>query len=126
MRLDYDAAGQWQGFSFPDGARMVLTRDHSGNIDGLKQLSKPAGRTPSRLKGKAGRGAYILNSALTEDDCAAAVKRATDAVVAAGIVCGTSGPVACAIAVAYAAYLTNEARKACGHALDTDDGGVTE
>lgn len=45
MRLDYDVAGQWQGFSFPDGARLVLTRDRSGNINGLKEMSKSAGRT---------------------------------------------------------------------------------
>jgi len=125
MRLDYDGAGQWQGFSFPDGARLVFTKDSSGNINGFKQVSKPTGRQTSRLKGTAGRGAYILNAAFA-DDCSDAVKRATDAAVAGALVCGTSGPVACALAVAFAAYLANEARKACGYALDPDGGGVTE
>jgi YD repeat-containing protein len=112
MRLQYDAAGQWQGVMFPDGGHMALQRDQAGNIISLR-TEKPVSRKTSQLKGSGAHGARLRKAAALVDDCQAAVQRATDAAIAAGIACLPGPGVVCTAAVAWAVYTAYAAYKTC-------------
>ncbi|MDT7808540.1 MAG: hypothetical protein QOJ70_2353 [Acidobacteriota bacterium] len=120
IRLQYDSAGQWRGFTFPDGGRMTLERDGAGNVTGSHTEKPPSSRKTSQLKDTGAHVARLRRAtAVVVDDCKAAVDRATDAAIAAGIACLPGPSPICAAAVAWAAFTGYLAYKACG-------GGGTE
>jgi YD repeat-containing protein len=87
IRLQYDSAGQWRGFTFPDGGRMTFERDGAGNVTG-SHTEKPARHKTSQLKDIGAHRARLRRASVAfVDDCKAAVDRATDAAIAAGIAC---------------------------------------
>jgi len=119
MRLEYDKTGQWQGFSFSDGGSLMFVRDKAGNIIGFKRDVKSVSRYIPRHSGSSNYGPLFLKASVPVFDCASAVNRAQDAVIAAGLVCATTGPgLACIGAVAYAGYLTYLAAKECDALLE--------
>ena len=120
MQLQYDDKGQYQGVVFPDGGRMTVERDQAGNVIGL-HTQRPAGRKTSQLKGDGAHSARLRKASMVFDDCADAVNRATDAAVAAGLACLPGPSAICAAAVAWAAYTTYLAYKACHPELEEVD-----
>ena len=113
MQLQYDTTGQWQGVIFPDGGRMMLERDQAGNVIEL-HIQKPARRKSSQLRSAGAHSARLRKASIAlVDDCKAAVDRATDAAVAAGIVCLAGPSPICTAAVAWAVFTAYLAYRAC-------------
>jgi YD repeat-containing protein len=105
--LEYDKAGRWLGFSFPDGGRMRFIRDDAGKIIGFKRIAKSARHL--------GGGARFVRASLAQDPeaCRAAIRAAAYAAAAAAALC-TAGPsIECALALAAAAEMTYIAYRTC-------------
>lgn len=115
----YDAAGVWQGFSFPDGGKMLFKRNSAGEIVGVRRIAKPTGQT-ERGVNKAGVR-RVGFSPLTVDGCASAVATAVAASAAAVATCLPGPSLQCAAAVASAAVAAAKAYDAC-----RDKNGVEE
>jgi YD repeat-containing protein len=106
--LVYDKAGQWQGFSFPDGGRMTFVRDAGGNITGFKREAKSVSRKTE------GGARFINTAAIVQDDaCRAAVRAAGLAAAAAAAACAEGAVLSCIAGVALAAELAYLAYKIC-------------
>jgi YD repeat-containing protein len=110
--LVYDDSGQWQGFSFPDGGKMLFTRNREGVIIGLKRIGKPASHQVPSAKG-VGIRRVSFGAPLVVDDCRNAVAAAAAAAASAAAICAAGPSVPCAAAVAGAAIAAKIAYDAC-------------
>jgi YD repeat-containing protein len=107
----YDAAGLWQGFSFPDGGKMLFKRNAAGEIVGVRRIAKPTGQ-----KGDGANKAGVRRvgfSSLPLNNCASALASAVAASAAAVATCLQGPSIQCAAAVANAAIASAKAYDAC-------------
>lgn len=109
--LIYDAAGVWQGYTFPDGGKMLFKRNNSGTIVGLRRVAGSARqKVPGAGTGGVSRVGYGV--ALV-DGCGTAVAAAVAAAATATAVCLNGPSIQCATAVASAAVAAAKAYQAC-------------
>jgi YD repeat-containing protein len=107
--VEYDKAGQLQGFSFPDG-RLTFIRDGAGQIIRIRRELK---KTTSRHNSG---GVQFVSASLALQDpeaCRAAVRAAGYAAAAAAAICSAGPSVECALAVAGAAEMAYIAYRTC-------------
>jgi YD repeat-containing protein len=109
--LVYNASGVWQGFSFPDGGKMLFKRNASGEIIGFTRVTKSARQQTHGANRMGVRRAGF--GALTEDGCTTATASAVAAGVTAIAACLEGPSIPCATAVAAAAVAVAKAYEAC-------------
>jgi YD repeat-containing protein len=109
--LVYDNSGQWQGYSFPDGGKMLFKRNAAGEIIGFTRVAKSArqrgsgaGRIGVR---RVGFGAPIA------DGCASATAAAVAAALVAVVNCVEGPSIQCATSAAAAVVAAVRAYEAC-------------
>jgi YD repeat-containing protein len=109
--LVYDASGQWQGFSFADGGKMLFERNAAGEIVGFARVTRSANeKLPSAGRPGVRRVGF---GAPTLDGCASATASAVAAAVVAAGACLEGPSIQCATAVASAAVAAARAYEAC-------------
>jgi YD repeat-containing protein len=118
----YDDSGRWQGYSFPDGGKMLFERDGSGAIVRLRRVAKSAGQrvvgAPRVVVRRVAFGAPLFL-----DGCKDAVAAAAAAAAVAAATCLAGPSVECATLLAAAAVAAKIAYDACaggeGIAIET-------
>lgn len=112
--IEYNKSGEWNDIQFPDGAKFSLVRDNKGSVVGFKR-NKTSKQSFTKIVNRASISSIHTRTSFSLfDDCEAATNRATDAVIAAGLICLGGPGITCTAAIAYAAALTYLAYKACG------------
>jgi YD repeat-containing protein len=109
--LIYDDSGQWQGYSFPDGGKMLFKRNAAGEIIGFTRVTRSARQ---RVSGSGRIGVRRVGfGAPLDDACASATASAVAAAVVAIANCVEGPSIPCATSAAAAVVAAVRAYEAC-------------